>query len=158
MKASLKVIIYIILVTIITLILCSLFIKSKTLNFKITNEFQKVQKNKKNIEEIIVRSETLMGKFCYKLDIDKAYDILSNIYIKSEAKMTCTDSDKYLEVYFKDGTNEEFFFECENLVYNGIRYELKDKVMLFNKDEYVPDKITKGMIIVSNEDRVECKQ
>lgn len=157
MKASLKVIIYIILVTIITLILCSLFIKPKTLNFKITNEFQKVQKNKKNIEEIIVRSETLMGKFCYKLDIDKAYDILSNIYIKGEAKMMCTDSDKYLEVYFKDGTNEEFFFECENFVYNGTRYELKDKIMLFNKDEYIPEKITKGMIIISNEDRVECK-
>ena len=157
MKVSLNVITYIILVTIITLILCSIFIKPKTLNFKITNEFQNVQKNKKNIEEIIVRSETLMGKFCYKLDINEAYDILNNIYIKGEAEMMCTDSDKYLEVYFKDGTNEEFFFECENLVYNGIRYELKDKIRLFNKDEYVPNKITKGMIIISNEDRVDCK-
>ena len=157
MKTSLKFITYIILVIVITLILCSIFIKPKTLNFKITNEFQNVQKNRKNIEEIIVRSETLLGRFCYKLDIDKGYEILNNIYIKKQAKMMCTDSDKYLEVYFKDGTNEEFLFECENLVYNGIRYELKDKIMLFNKDEYIPDKITKGMIIVSNEDRIECK-
>lgn len=157
MKTSLKVIIYVILVILITLILCSIFIKPKTLNFKITNEFQNVQKNKNNIEEIIVRSETLLGKFCYKLDIEKAYDILNNIYIKREAKMTCTDSNKYLEVYFKNGTNEEFFFECENLVYNGIKYELKDKIILFNKDEYIPNKITKGMIIVSDKDRVDCK-
>lgn len=157
MKVSLKVITYIILITIITLILCSIFIKPKTLNFKITNEFQKVQKNRKNIEKIIVRSETLIGKFCYRLDIEKAYDILSNISIKKESKMICTDSDKYLEVYFKDGTNEEFFFECENFVYNGIRYELKDKIALFNKDEYIPEKITKGMIIVSNEDKIECE-
>ena len=157
MKNIFKVIIPIILVAILTIILCSIFIRPKTLNFKITNEFQNVQKNKKNIEKIIVRSETQLGNFCYKLDINKAFDILSNIYIKGEAKMMCTSSDKYLEVYFKDGTNEEFFFECENLVYNGVKYELKDKVELFNKDEYIPEKITKGMIIVSNEDKVECK-
>ena len=158
MKTSLKVICYIILVIIITLICCFIFIKPKTFNFKLTNEFQKVQKNKNNIEEIIVRLDTQMGKFCYKLDIDKGYNILNNISVKGEAKMMCTDSDKYLEFYFEDGTDEVFYFECENLVYYGMRYELKDKFILVNKDEYLPDKITKDMIIVSNKDRVECKE
>jgi len=157
MKISLKVIIYIILVIVITLILCTIFIKPKTLNFKLTNEFQNVKKNRNNIEKIIIGTDTQLGKFCYKLDVDEGYDILDNISIKGESEMLCTDSDKYLEVYFEDSTDEVFYFECGNLIYYGIRYELKDKVTLFNIDEYKPDKITKGMIIVSNEDRVECK-
>ena len=39
---------------------------------------------------------------------------------------------------------------------NNTYYELKEEVILVNKDEYMPDKITKGMIIVSNKDRVDC--
>lgn len=157
MKYIFKIIIPIVLVAILTLILCFIFIKPKTLNFKATNEFQNVQKNKNNIEEVILRQETLLGRFCYKLDVQDGYDILNNIYIEREAKITCTDDDKYLEFYFKDGTNEEFFFECENLVYYGIKYELKDKIILVDKEQYLPDKITKGMIAISNKDRVECK-
>ena len=52
---------------------------------------------------------------------------------------------------------KSFYFDCESLVYDNIHYDLKDDVILLNKDEYMPDKITKGMIIVSNEDRIECK-
>jgi hypothetical protein len=139
------------------LILCFIFIKPKTFNLKITNEFQNVQRNRNNIEEVIIRQETLLGQFCYKLDIDRGYDILNNISIKREAKMMCMDDDKYLEFHFKDGSNEEFYFECENLVYNGIRYELRDKIILIDKDQYFPKKITEGMIIVSDDDRIECK-
>ena len=29
--------------------------------------------------------------------------------------------------------------------------------ILVNKDEYMPDKITKGMIFVSDEDEIECR-
>lgn len=156
MKKSLKFIIYIILIMTITFILCFIFIKPKVLNLKTTKEYEYIQNNKQNIEEVIIRNEAQLGTSCYKLDIDRAYEILNNIEIKKEAG-GCYSDNKYLEFYFKDGTNKKIKFECENLIYDGKRYELEDKVVLFNKDEYMPDKITEGMIIVLNEDKVECK-
>ena len=89
--------------------------------------------------------------------------VLCLVFIKpkvlslKETKFWCSDSDKYLEFYFKDGTYKGIHFQCEYLVYDGINYELKDKVILVDKDVYIPDKITKGMIIVSDEDKIDCK-
>ena len=157
MKKSLKVIIYIILLIIITLICCMFFIKPKVLNFEVTKEYEYIQNNRKRIEKIIVRNNAQLGMSCYKLDVEKGYDILNNIDIKKETEMWCSDSNIYLDFYFDDGTCKEIHFECENLVYDGIKYELKDKVILVNKDDYIPDKITKGMIIVSNHDQIDCK-
>ena len=156
MKRSLKFIIYIILVMIITFILCFIFIKPKVLNLKTTKEYEYIQNNKQNIEDVIIRNEAQLGTSCYKLNTNKAYEILNNIEIKKESG-GCYSDNKYLEFYFKDGTNKKIKFECENLIYDGKRYELEDKVVLFNKDEYMPEEITKGMIIVSNEDKIECK-
>ena len=156
MNKNLKFIIYIILVIIITFILCFVFIKPEVLNLKATKEYEYIQNNKKNIEEVIIRNEAQLGTSCYKLDINKAYEILSNIEIKKYAG-GCYSDNKYLEFYFNDGISKKIKFECENLIYDGKRYELEDKVVLYNKDEYMPEEITSGMIIVSNEDKVECK-
>jgi len=156
MKDSLKILIYIILVILITSILCIIFIKPKVLNFKVTEEYTYIQNNKKDIEETIIRYKTQLGEICYKLDIKEAYKILNNITIKKETGF-CSAPYLYLEFYFKDDVQKEIHFECENLFYKGKRYELKDKVILFNKDEYLPDKITKGMIIISNKDKIDCK-
>ena len=157
MKYSLKATIYIILIIIITLICCILFIKPRIFNFRLTKEYEYIQNNRKYIEKIIIRTKAQLGESCYKLDVKKGYDILDNIDIKKETKFWCSDSDKYLEFYFKDGTYKGIHFQCENLVYDGINYELKDKVILVDKDVYIPDKITKGMIIVSDEDKIDCK-
>ena len=156
LKNIFKVIILLILVIIITLICCILFLKPK-LNFKETNEFVYIENNKDNIKEFIVKTDTLLGEHCYKIDIDKVYEILNNIIIKKESKTRCFDSDMYFEIYFNDGTHKTIFFECENLVYDNIRYELKDNILLVNKDEYIPNKITKNTIIISNEDKIICK-
>jgi len=157
MKDGLKIVIYIILVMLITFILCCIFIKPKVLNIKEIEEYKYIQKNKINIKEVIIRNETQLGIGCYKLDTNKAYEILNNIEIKKEAKIWCSGENKYLEFYFNDGTNKEFYFECVNFVYDNVYYELKEEVILVNKDEYMPGEITKGMIIVSNEDIIECK-
>ena len=157
MNKNLKFIIYIILVIIISFILCFVFIKPEVLNLKTTKEYEYIQNNKKNIEEVIIRNEAQLGTSCYKLDKNKAYEILSNIKIKKETKMWCSSGNMYLEFYFNEETKKGFYFECESLVYDNTHYELKEEVMLINKDEYMPEKITSGMIIVSNEDKVECK-
>ena len=157
MKSNLKIIIYISVVMIITLILCIVFIKPKVLNLKVTKEYEYIQNNKKDIEEIIIRNVGQLGESCYKLDVKKAYAILENISIKKETGF-CSTPNVYLEFYFKDKTHQIIRFECENLFYDGKRYELEDKIELYNKDEYVPNKITKGMIIVSNKDKIECKK
>ena len=57
MKNILKVIIYIILVMFITFILCVIFMKPKIFNLKTTEEYEYIQNNKKNIEEIIIKNE-----------------------------------------------------------------------------------------------------
>jgi len=157
MKTILKVIISIFLIIIITLVCCLIFIKPNTLNFQETQEFIYIEKNKNNINEIIIKTDTLLGEHCYKIDINKGYDILNNTIIKKESKYRCMDSDMYLEIYFNDGTNRKILYECENLVYNNTRYELKDTIFLVNKDEYIPDKITKNTIIISNKDKITCK-
>jgi len=157
MKNSLKVVIYIILVIIITVVLCSIFIKPKVLNLKVTEEYQYIENNKKNIEEVIIRNDAQLGISCYKIDTNKAYEILNNIKIKKETKMWCSSGKMYLEFYINDGTMKSFSFDCESLVYDNTHYELKEDVILVNKDEYIPDKTTKGMIIVSNEDKIDCK-
>ena len=71
--------------------------------------------------------------------------------------MWCSSGKMYLEFYINDGTMKSFSFDCESLVYDNTHYELKEDVILVNKDEYIPDKTTKGMIIVSNEDKIDCK-
>ena len=157
MKNILKVLIYIILVIIITFVLCSIFLKPKVLNLKVTEEYKYIQNNKKNIKEIIIRNEAQLGTTCYRLDINKAYEFLNNIEIKKETTKWCSGGIMQLKFNFNDEITKDFYFECENLIYDNIHYELKDDVILFNKDEYIPDKITKGMIIVSNKDKIECK-
>jgi len=157
MKNSLNIFIYIILIIVITLICCMFFIKPKVFNFKSTQEYEYIQNNKMDIEKIIVRSDAQLGESCYKLDIKDGYDILNKMDIKREAEVWCSDSHIYLEFYFNDGIYKDIYFECGNLVYDGINYELKDEIILINKDEYILDKITEGMIIVSNEDKIECK-
>lgn len=157
MKNILKVIIYIILVMFITFILCVIFMKPKVFNLKTTEEYEYIQNNKKNIEEIIIKNEAQLGTSCYKLNTNEAYEFLNNIEIKKETKKWCSGGKMYLNFNFNDGITKEFYFDCESLVYDNIYYDLKDGVILLNKDEYMPDKITKGMIIVSNEDRIECK-
>ena len=157
MKFSLKIFVYIIIVIFITLILCIIFIKPKVLNLKVTEEYEYIQNNKKNIEEVIIRNDAQLGTNCYKIDTNKAYEILNNIEIKKESKTWCSSGNKYLEFYFKNGINKKFYFKCVNLVYDNIYYELKEEVILVNKDEYVPDKITNTMILISDKDEVECK-
>ena len=152
-----KTIIYVILVMVITLISCKIFIKPKVFSLKATKEYEYIQNNKKNIEKVIIRNDAQLGISCYELEINKAYEILNNMEIKKESKIWCSGGKKYLQFYFNEGTKKEFYFDCESLVYDNISYELKEEIILINKDEYIPDKITKGMIIVSNEDRVECK-
>ena len=156
MKYSIKVIIQISIIIVITLICCMLFVKPKLFNFKAMKEYAYIQNNRKEIEKIIIRTDTQLGEFCYNLDVDMGYKILNNIDIKKESELWCSDSREYLEFYFKDGTYKKFNFECENLVYDGVSYELNDKVILVNKDDYMPDKITKGMIVVSNMDIIDC--
>ena len=157
MKYTAKIIIYIILIIIVTLIICTFFIKPNPLKFKETNEFKNIEYNKDNIKEINIRTETLIGRYCYKIDIEKGYKLLNNISIKNKTNMICTDSDMYIEVYFNNNTKNTFKFECGNLVYNQDRYKLKNKIKLYNKDEYLPNEITEDMIIISNVDKVECK-
>ena len=157
MKISLKIFIYVTIIIFITLILCIVFIKPKTLNLKVTEEYEYIQKNKKNIEEVIIRNDAQLGTNCYKLDTNKAYEILNNIEIKKETKMWCSSGTMHLEFKFNDGTKKSFYFDCENLVYDNTHYELKEDVILVNKDEYIPDKITNTMIVVENKDEVECK-
>lgn len=157
MKNSLKIIIYIILIILISLILCVIFIKPKVFDFKVTKNYEYIQNNRKDIEHIIVRTDTQLGEFCYNIDVSKGYDILNDIEIKEETELWCSSPYVYLEFYFKNGTYKTIHFGCDNLIYDGIYYELKDKVILINKDEYIPGKITKGMIIVSNKDKIDCK-
>lgn len=157
MKSSLKIIIYISIVMIITLILCIIFIRPKVLNLKATEEYEYIRNNKKELEEVIIKNDAQLGTTCYRLDINKAYEILNNIEIKKETKKWCSGGNMYLEFYFKNEVKKSFYFDCESLVYNSIHYELKEDVILVNKDKYMPDKITNTMIIVSNKDEVECK-
>lgn len=156
MKDSLKVIIPIILVMVITLICCKTFIKPNVPKFQETSDFRYIENNKDNIEMFIVKTNTLLGEHCYKIDIDKGYNVLKNISIKKEIQMTTFDSNMYLEIYFNNGKLKSFYFEGDNLVYNGKKYELNNNVILFNKDNYVPDKTTKTMIIISSKDEIEC--
>ena len=56
-----------------------------------------------------------------------------------------------------DKTSGNVYFEGENFVYNNKKYKLKNDIILINKDEYESDKITEDMVIVSNENKIECK-
>ena len=157
MKDILKIVIPIIIVAVITFVLCIIFIKPKVLSIKATKEYEYIQNNKKNIEKVIIRNEGQLGTSCYRLDIKTAYEILNNMEIKRESKKWCSGGENYLQFYFTEGTKREFYFDCESLVYDNTYYELEEEIILFNDDEYMPDKITKGMIIVSNKDEVDCE-
>lgn len=157
MKRITKYLTIIIFAILITLILCFIFIKDIP-NFKETKEYMFIELNKNNIEKVIVKTNTLLGEHCYKIDNKKGYNILSNIEIKKEAKVTCTDSDMYLEFYFKNGKKRTLSFECENLKYNDKKYKLKENIILYNEDNYLPKKVTENMIIISNKDTVNCNE
>ena len=86
MKYNLKIFIYITIVIFITLILCIVFIKPKVLNLKVTKEYEYIQNNRKNIEEVIIKNEAQLGTKCYSININKAYEILNNIEIRKEVK------------------------------------------------------------------------
>lgn len=157
MKNILKFIIPIFLIIIITLICCIIFIKPNLLKFQETEEFRYVENNKDNIDKFIVKTVTLLGKNCYEIDSNKGYNILNDISLKKEVNVKTFDSDMYLEVYFNNDIKKSFYFEGENFVYNNKKYKLKNDIILINKDEYESDKITEDMVIVSNENKIECK-
>lgn len=156
MKNIFKVVIPIILVAVTTLVLCSMSIKPKVFIFKATNEYMYIQNNRKNIKEVTIRYEAQLGKSCYKIDTNKAYDILTNVSIQKDGSW-CSGPNLYLEFHFENGRDEKIYFDCGNLIYNGISYKLKDEVSLVIKEEYMPNEITKGMIVVSKADEIECK-
>ena len=156
MKDNLKIISYIVLIILIIFTICCIFIKPKIFNFKTTKEYEYIQNNKKNIDQIIIKYSSQLGESCYKLDIKKGYDILNNITIKKESGW-CSAPEIDLKFYFQNGEYKNIHFDCDKLFYDGVNYELKDSVILVNKDEYLPNKITKGMIVVSNKDIVDCK-
>lgn len=154
--SSIKIVIRIILVILITIICCIFLIKPKVFNFKLTKEYEYIMNNKKDIDKIIIRNNSQLGMSCYKLDIEKGYDILNNINIKKETELWCSHSDVYLEFYFNNGIYKEIHFDCGNLVYDDINYELINEFILVNKDDFILDKITNGMVIVSNNEKIDC--
>ena len=157
MKKIIKYISVIILVILVTLILCITFLKDIP-NFKETKEYIEIKHNKSKIDKVIVRTVGLLGEHCYQIDNKKAYNILENISIKKEKDIRCMDSDKYLDFYFKNNKKITLSFECEFLKYKDKRYKLKEDIIVYNKDEYLPKKITDSMIIVSNKDSVNCNE
>lgn len=156
MKDIFKVICLIFLIILITVICCFIFIPNVS-KFNETGLYKYIENNKDNVDEVIVRTVTLLGENCYKINILDGYNILNNISFKKKANMTCTDSDMYIEFYFKNNEKRILSFECGNMHYKDEKYELKNEVILYNKDQYVPSKINNGMIIVSDCDKVECK-
>lgn len=148
--------IFIFLVMSATLILCFIFIRPKALNFQNTNEFLYLENHINDIDKFVVKSDTLLGKHCYLIDTGKGYDLLKNIDIKKETNMTITDSDKYLQIYFNSGKTIYFKFEGENLVYNGKKYILKNPIVSYKKEEYVPEEINEYMIVFSEKDEIDC--
>lgn len=156
MKDIFKIISVLLLVVLITIISCFIFIPDVP-KFNKTSEYKYIENNKNNLNEVIVRTVTLLGERCYKIDVSEGYNIFKNISFKKKANVTCTDSDMYMEFYFKNDSKRVLQFECGNLLYKGERYELKNKIVLYNSDEYLPDEIDEGMIIISNKDMVQCK-
>lgn len=156
MKSILKVVFLLTIVIVITVIGCFIFIPDVP-KFKETSEFKYIDNKKDDVEEVIIRTVTLLGERCYKIESDKGYAVLNIISFKKKVNMTCTDSVMYLEFYFENGEHRELYFECGNLIYKDEKYELKEEIILYNEDEFVPDEITDSMIIVSNANRVECK-
>ena len=114
--------------------------RMEILNYMMKRRFDTIS----NLEDLIKMRETE-----YTEEID--------IIIKKETKMWCSSGTMHLEFKFNDGTKKSFYFDCENLVYDNTHYELKEDVILVNKDEYIPDKITNTMIVVENKDEIECK-
>ena len=156
MKKSLKFIIFLILVIFVTIACCFIFIPDVP-KFKESSEYKYLINNKNNVESVVVRTVTLLGERCYKIDNEKGYDILNDISFKKKTNMTCTDSDMYMEFYFKNDNKRILSFECGNLIYRDEKYKLKNEVILYNEDEFVPDKIKNGMIVISNDNLIECK-
>lgn len=147
--------IFIFLAMVITLIFYFVFIKLNILNFQNTEEFLYLESHVSDIEKFVVKTDTLLGEHCYLIDSNKGYNVLKNIEIKKETNMTITDSDMYFQIYFNSGKNVIFKFEGENLEYNGEKYILKNPIVSY-KEDYVSDEINEYMIIVSENDEVEC--
>lgn len=156
MKKSLKFILFLVLVIFVTIACCFIFIPDVP-NFKESSEYKYLINNKNNVESVVVRTVTLLGERCYNIDNEKGYDILNDISFKKKINMTCTDSDMYMEFYFKNDNKRILSFECGNLIYRDEKYKLNNEVILYNEDEFVPDKIKNGMIVISNDDLIECK-
>lgn len=156
MKSVIKIIMSLLLIILITIICCIVFIPNVP-NFKEMSEYKYIDNNKENIYEVIARTVTLLGEHCYKIDKDIGIEILNGISFKKKTNMTCTDSDMYLEFYFKNNEKRVLSFECGNMHYKDEKYILKNEVILYNEDQYVFDDITDGMIVVSEEDKIECR-
>ena len=126
-------------------------------NFNETGLYKYIENNKDNVDQVIVRTVTLLGENCYKINTLDGYNILNNISFKKKTNMTCTDSDMYIEFYFKNNEKRILSFEFGNMHYKDEKYDLENEVILYNRDQYVPDKINNGMIIVSDSNKVECR-
>lgn len=156
MKNSLKVIIFLVFVIFVSITCCFIFIPDVP-KFKESSEYKYLIYNENNLESVVVRTVTLLGERCYKIDKEKGYDILNGISFKKKTNMTCTDSDMYMEFNFKNENKCILSFECGNLIYRDEKYKLKNEVILYNEDEFVPGKIKSGMIVISDDDMIECK-
>ena len=156
MKDIFKVICLMIFIILITVICCFMFIPNVS-NFNETGLYKYIENNKDNVDQVIVRTVTLLGENCYKINTLDGYNILNNISFKKKTNMTCTDSDMYIEFYFKNNEKRILSFECGNMHYRDEKYDLENEVILYNRDQYVPDKINNGMIIVSDSNKVECR-
>ena len=156
MKDIFNVICLIFLIILITVICCFMFIPNVS-NFNETGLYKYIENNKDNVDQVIVRTVTLLGENCYKINTLDGYNILYNISFKKKTNMTCTDSDMYIEFYFKNNEKRILSFECGNMHYRDEKYDLENEVILYNKDQYVPDKINNGMIIVFDSNKVECR-
>ena len=157
MKNIFKVIILIVFVIVITFLGCILFINKNIPNFKETSLYNYINFNYENIDKVVVKTVTLLGENCYKIDNDKGYDVLNSISIKKKSNMSCTDSDFYLEFYFKNGEHRQLYFECENFVYNDVRYLLKDDVVVYREDQLEFDEIKDNIIVISDDYKIKCE-
>lgn len=155
MKRYIKYILTVFLTMILTLYLCTLYKKSKILNFKETMDYNYIENNKNKIDKIILKTDTLLGEHCYLID-NSAINTLKNIEIKKETNMKITDSDKYYQIYFKTGKVITIKFEGENLEYDGKKYILKNQIVDYKKEIFLPEKIDEYMIIFSQDDEIEC--
>ena len=123
-----KVILLIVLSMIVTLLLLIYIPKMKHIKFNETNEYIYFHNHKKDIEKIILETNTLLGTKYYLIDTKTGTTFLENLKIKKKANYITTDSDATLIIYFKTGTKKEFDFEAGNFKYENERYEMNNNL------------------------------